>query len=127
MAEFDTLVAALRQWARDRDSQQVTAAVELLIWHEHWLRRKDFVTRCIRTIGGATVIRWANAREFSDWVTEGGSDAPRASTSEAAILDLAVALGEDRFRLANFGTAHRQAVARAVAAAVGLADPREVS
>ena len=42
-----------------------------------------------------------------------------ASTSERAVLDLAVALGEDRFRLANMGAAHRRAIVQAVARALG--------
>lgn len=74
---------------------------------------------CIADTGGITCIRWHLAREFSNKITAGDLDAPRASTGEAAILDLAVALGEDRFRLANMGSAHRKAIVEPVTRAVG--------
>jgi hypothetical protein len=123
MTDFDGLAAKLRSSANG--DCRLQAAVELLVWHEHWLRRADFRRAAMVVRPGGAYINWAKAREFADRVTAGGLDAPRASTSEAAILDLAVALGEDRFRLANFGTAHRRMVAHAVVAAVGLADPKE--
>lgn len=117
-AAAEELTAALRAWARDRDTWR--AAVELLIWHDGWLRRQDFRQACIGSGRGYTCIRWDDARAFADRVSAGGLDAPEASTSEAAILDLAVALGEDRFRLGNMGHAHRRAAVTAVAQAVGL-------
>lgn len=46
MTDFDTLVTGLRSWSANRD-QHVRAAVELLIWHETWLRRLDFQEACI--------------------------------------------------------------------------------
>lgn len=116
--ELARLNSKLRAWAKERDTWR--AAVELLIWHDGWLRRDSFRQACIADIGTTTCIRWHLAREYADKVTAGGLDAPRASTSEAAILDLAVAIGEDRFRLANMGSAHRRAVVAAVAQAVGL-------
>lgn len=110
----ESLVTGLRGWTRDHD-QHVRAAVELLCWHEFWLRRPDFVTACIEQRGPGLIatIDWYEARKFAD-------RGPRASTSEMAILDLAVALGENRYRLSIMGSAHSQAIADAVARAVGV-------
>ena len=58
-------------------------------------------------------VDWDKARAF---VSKGAT----ASTSEMAILDLAVALGENRYRLSIMGAAHSRAIADAVAAAVGV-------
>lgn len=110
--DFDTLVAALRRWTKDHDPH-VRAAVELLIWHEYWLRRADFRKAAVGVSGDEAWIYWARAREYCD-------DSLRASTSEHAILDLAVALGENRFKLSIMGSAHSRAIADAVRQAVGL-------
>ena len=114
MSDFDTTVRALCRWTNDHDLH-VRAAVELLIWHEHWLRRRDFRRACVHddtAIDGSAWINWRQAREFYD-------SAPRGSTSELAILDLAVALGENRYRLSIMGHAHSQAIVQAVARALG--------
>lgn len=101
---------------KDHDPH-VRAAVELLIWHGGWLRRADFTTACVRREAGPAAreawIDWDAAREFVD-------AGAVASTSELAILDLAVALGENRFRLSIMGSAHSRAIADAVRQAVGL-------
>lgn len=112
MTFTDDLTAGLKAWTRHHDLH-VRAAVELLIWHGFWLRRNDFREACVTVERGDVWIRWADAREFAD-------SRPRASTSELAILDLAVALGEDRYRLGIMGTAHSRAIADAVAAACGV-------
>ena len=67
---------------------------------------------------GDTWIDWDAARAFVD-------AGARASTSEMAILDLAVALGENRYRLSIMGHAHSAAIARAVADAVDVPHPAE--
>jgi len=108
----EALIAGLRHWTRSHDPH-VRAAVDLLIWHEFWLRRQDFVRACTKRSGPDTYIDWDAAREFVDAGT-------RASTSEHAILDLAVALGENRYRLSIMGSAHSRAIADAVAQAVGV-------
>jgi hypothetical protein len=113
-SDQDKLVAALRAWTKDHDAN-VRAAVELLIWHGYWLRRADFTSACVHRAGREFWIGWREAREFVD-------AGPRASTSELAILDLAVALGEDRFRLGIMGHAHRRSIASAVMAACGLGE-----
>jgi hypothetical protein len=43
-----------------------------------------------------------------------------ASTSEMAILDLAVTLGESRYRLSIMGAANARSITTAVARAVGV-------
>ena len=47
MSDFDTTVRALRRWIAHHDLQ-VSAAVELLIEHETWIRRADFRARLHR-------------------------------------------------------------------------------
>jgi hypothetical protein len=109
----EALIKGLRAWTREHDAH-VRAAVELLCWHHDgfWLRRADFRTAAIVQRRGEAWIDWDAAREFVD-------AGARASTSEMAILDLAVALGEDRYRLNIMGSAHSQAIAKAVAQATG--------
>jgi hypothetical protein len=114
MSDFDATVRALRRWTATHDAH-VRAAVELLIWHEHWIRRASFATACIHddtAIDGSMWISWRQAREFFD-------SGPRGSSSEMAILDLAVALGEDRFRFGIMGAAHSRMIAQTVARALG--------
>jgi hypothetical protein len=105
------LEAALAAWTRHHDPH-VRAAVGLLIEHDLWLRRADFTCACVHRDGRKAWIDWTAARGFAD-------QGPRASTSELAILDLAVALGENRYRLSIMGTANSRAIADAVARAVG--------
>ncbi len=114
MPDFNATATALRRWTATHDLH-VIAAVELLIWHEHWIRRPDFQRACIHddtAIDGSMWINWRQAREFFD-------SGPRGSSSELAILDLAVALGENRYRLSIMGDAHSRAIAQAVARALG--------
>ena len=112
MPDFDTTVTALRRWARGRDRRDV-AAVDLLAWHEGWLRRADFTAAALVRHGSVLVVSWRKAREFLD-------SGPRGSTSELAILDLAVTLAEDRFRFGIMGDAHSLAIVRAVATALAV-------
>jgi hypothetical protein len=111
MRDFDTTVHALRRWAASMDRRD-QAAVDLLAWHESWLRRADFTTAAVENRGVHLAINWRKAREFYD-------SGPGASTSQLAILDLAVTLAEDRFRFGIMGDAHSQAIVRAVAQALG--------
>lgn len=111
MPDFDTTAHALRRWAANMDASD-RAAVGLLVWHETWLRRADFVAAAVVNRGVHMAIDWTAAREFL-------SSGPSGSTSSLAVLDLAVALGEDRYRFSTMGTAHRRAIVQAVARAVG--------
>jgi hypothetical protein len=105
------LPAALRAWTRHHDPH-VRAAVGLLIEHDFWLRRPDFTRACVHRGGGQAWIDWQAARVFID-------AGPGASTSQLAILDLAVALGENRYHLSIMGVANSRSIATAVARAVG--------
>jgi hypothetical protein len=111
MSDFDTLVRLLRRWTHNHDPH-VREAVELLIWHEMWLRRADFLQACIERGGREAWINWRQARAFVD----AGST---ASTSEMAVLDLAVAIGENRYKFSIMGPAHSRMIAQAVARALG--------
>lgn len=114
MTFADDLAIELRKWTEHHDPH-VKAAVELLIWHDFWMRRTDFCKACVilDAQDHDAWINWANARGFVD-------SGPQASTSELAILDLAVALGENRYRLSSMGNAHSRAIADAVAVACGF-------
>ena len=111
MSDFDTLVVRLRRWTHSHDPH-VRAAVELLIGHETWIRRADFQRACVEQDGREAWINWRKAREFVD----SGSV---ASTTEMAVLDLAVALGENRYRFSIMGPANSRMIAQAVACALG--------
>ncbi len=111
MSDFDTLVRLLRRWTHSHDPH-VRAAVELLIEHETWIRRADFARACIERDAREAWIDWRRAREFA-------SAGSVASTSEMTILDLAVALGENRFRFSIMGAASSRMIAAAVARALG--------
>lgn len=111
MSDFDALVRLLRRWTHNHDPH-VRAAVELLIEHETWIRRADFQRACIEPDGREAWISWHKAREFVD----AGSV---ASTSEMAVLDLAVALGENRYKFSIIGPANSRMIAQAVARALG--------
>jgi hypothetical protein len=110
MSDFDTTARLLRRWTHNHDPH-VRAAVELLIEHETWIRRADFQRAIERNVREAW-INWRKAREFAD----AGST---ASTSEMAVLDLAVALGENRFRFSIMAPANSRMIAQAVARALG--------
>ena len=118
---LDAIVTGLRRWTESHDPH-VRAAVELIIWQDHWLRRGDFRKACVIVDPRDVWINWGNAREFAD-------SRPRGSTSDLVILDLAVALGENRYRLPVMGSKHARAVTEAVADAAGVdivrpAEPR---
>jgi hypothetical protein len=113
MSTTAATVAGLRAWTRHHDAH-VRAAAELLIEHDFWLRRPDFVRACVHRGGREAWIDWTAAREF---ITAGAV----ASSSEMAILDLAIALGENRYRLSIMGAVNSRLIATAVARAVGEA------
>jgi hypothetical protein len=106
----DELEAALRRWLQSGVNDHVRAAVELLIEHGFWTRRDDFIKQAITyhpLDDEAALIRWSGARE----AFEAGL---RASTSELAVLDFAIALGEDRFAWTAMGTGHHAMILHAV-------------
>jgi hypothetical protein len=111
MSDVDTTVRLLCRWTHNHDPH-VRAAVELLIEHETWIRRADFQRACIEKNAREAWINWAKAREF---VNSGSV----ASASEMAVLDLAVAIGENRYKFSIMGPANSRMIAQAVACALG--------
>jgi hypothetical protein len=108
------VIAGLRQWTRHHDPH-VQAAVHLLIDHEQWLRDSAFLSAAVQKASDGDVwINWTEAREAFD-----AGRFSTASATELGILDLAIALGSDRFRLSRMNTVHTQLVARAVGTALG--------
>ena len=107
------IVAGLCAWTRHHDPH-VRAAVDLLIEHDFWLRRPDFVRACVHRSSREVWIDWAQARKL----VNAGSV---ASSSEMAVLDLATALGENRYCLSIMGAANSALIATSVARAVGEA------
>jgi hypothetical protein len=116
---YPALVEGLRAWAAEQD-QHIRAAVELLIEHGVWLHRPEFCKLAVRTAAGRREawISWSDARAS---FTEGAF--LTASSTEVAILDLAIALGENRYRLSSLGAYHSRMVAAAVCRAVGVPKP----
>lgn len=116
MPDLEELVTRLRAWTQGHDPH-VRAAVNLLIWHEYWLRRRDFVRAAVIAAPREAWIRWDAARDFA----EAG---PRSSTSELAVLNFAIALGSDQYRFNHMGHAHAEAIVTAVREAFGLGRAR---
>jgi hypothetical protein len=108
------VAAGLREWTRSHDLH-VRAAVWLLLAHETWPRRPEFLAACVRRSGTEVWIDWRAAREAFD-----AGEFVRASSTEIAVLDLVIALGEDRYRLRAMGDGNARLIAEAVAAAVGV-------
>jgi hypothetical protein len=106
------LATRLRHWTHYHDPH-VRAAVELLIEHGYWLRRPDFTGTCVHHDRRQAWVDWPAARTFAD----AGST---ASGTQMAVLDLAVALGENRYKLSIMGYAHSHMMAAAFAQALGL-------
>ena len=111
----DALVAQLQRWAKNH-SPHVKAAVTLLVEHDYWLRRTAFITAAVMPASDGVYIMWRKAREAFD-----AGEFDRASTSEHAVLDLAISLGEDRFKLTNMGQFHARIMAVAFAEALAVA------
>lgn len=121
--DYDTTVTGLRRWTKNHDPH-VRAAVELLIEHDFWLHSPAFRRACaVSDPDGTAWIKWDQAREFVS-----APVARQASSSQKAILDLAVTLGEDRFRLSRADDREAVMIVRAVARAldmIRLLDVRE--
>jgi len=108
------VVAGLHDWIDGHDAH-VQAAVWLLLAHEVWPRRADFLRACVnRSPDGAWWIDFRAARIAFD---NGEFDA--GSSTEWAVLDLVITLGTDRFRFRAMGPGNARSVATAVAHAVG--------
>lgn len=112
MTDFDTLVTGLRTGGKHQDAHR-KAAVELLIWHETWVRRSSFVRDVIGKSTDGRYVRWSDASDYAD-------TAPRCSSSELNVLRLAIALATDEFGLSGMGHAHADAIVTAFKTALGV-------
>lgn len=112
-ADTNRVYEALRRGAAVQGEHR-RAAVELLIQHEHWLNRADFRHAALTDDPehGEALIRWDQAAEFLD-------NGPRGSTSELAVLRLAVALARDTFDFGVMGHGHRAMIRQALDTALG--------
>jgi hypothetical protein len=121
VADFDTLVTELRAWTKNHDPH-VRAAVELLISDGRWLRRSDFVGECVTTGDGdgTAWIPWYRARDFIE------SSRSSASVTEMRVLEIAVAIGSDQYRLSRMNDEQAEAIVKAFAGALNVeADHRD--
>lgn len=108
------VAAGLHRWIDGHDPH-VQAAVWLLLAHEVWPQRGEFLRACVnRDADGMWWIDFTAARTASE---AGAFDA--ASSTELAVLDLAIAMGTDRFRFRAMGPGNARTIATAVAHAVG--------
>jgi hypothetical protein len=119
-ADFEGLAAGLRAGTRGSDPH-VRAAVELLIGQgEHWLNREDFRVAAIGgngMLGGELAearVRWDEARQFL------AGPGMTASTSQRAILDIAIAIGSNSYRLSRMDDEQARAIVKAFADALNV-------
>jgi len=111
---LEQLMRGLREWTGCHDLP-VRAAVELLIGHGVWLRREEFLRACVhRTADGHYWIDWDEARAAFD-----AGELHAASSTEVAVLDFAIALGEDRYRFGFMGETNTRLLVDATARALG--------
>jgi hypothetical protein len=114
VSDHDALVAGLRKWAHGNDPHR-KAAVELLIADGYWLSQEDFCQAAVAvpTDGAGTAwIAWDRAGAF-------GKQAG-ASSSQKALLALAVSIGGDRYRLSRMDDRQAELIVRALATASGM-------
>jgi hypothetical protein len=111
---MSTLAERLRAGARDAAPHK-NAAVELLISdiHSAWLDNERFVELCVFDTADDAYINWNTVRTAFD---EGLFD--KSSTTERAILDFAIALGEDHYRFAIMDDRQRALLAAATVRAI---------
>lgn len=117
---FYALVEDLKKWAETSDPH-VRAAVKLLIEHEDWIRNPRFVSAAVHFATDGAYIVWRKAREAFD---DGAFNVH--STSQLAVLDLAIILGENRFKLNLMGEYHARVMAAAFVEAAHV-DPVELA
>lgn len=92
----DTLAAQLRAWASG--DHRIEAAVDLLIAHQSWLRRGDFLAACVHATDPDLVTiglpaRWLNFDEAAH-IAQGGPASLPASDSELQVLGIAASLAD---------------------------------
>jgi hypothetical protein len=111
---LSTLIEELRSWVATNDPH-VRAAVELIIEHDVWLRRPEFLSTAVPHAADGHFISWRAARENFDAGTYSC-----ASSTELAVLDLAIDLGADRYRLSRMGDYNSTLIRRTVSRALPI-------
>jgi len=114
MTSLNDLVISLVDWSHGQDAN-VRAAVELLIEHGRWIADRGFRAACITVDDGVAWIDWDAARTAYDAGRFGA-----ASSSEKAVLDFAINLGEDRYEFDRLDSNNRRLVLDATARALGI-------
>jgi hypothetical protein len=109
-------VVGLHRWIDGHDAH-VQAAVWLLLAHEVWPRRTDFLRAGVNRSPDESW--WADFRAARTAFDAGEFHRAGASATELAVLDLAIELGTDRFGFSAMGPGNARAVATAIAHATG--------
>ena len=92
------------------------AAMELLVEHDFWLRRRDFVNGCVRIDArGGAWIDWRQARSELDQ-----DEFEPCSSTQHAVLDFAIALGQDHYLFHRMGLGNAGLLIQAACAALGI-------
>lgn len=122
------LVAALRSWASG--DRAFSSAVELIVEHDVWLHRNDFVGRCITVITDPDVLGDGDPVALIEWVEvrlalETGDLV--GSSSEIAMLKIAASIGAGQpvslqRALSCLGPVDAAAVVDAIIGATGAGD-----
>lgn len=116
----DTEAAAVRaeiiRWAEGKGGAERNAAL-LLVRHDEWLHRPDFLAACTRVLRLPSetrrMIRWTEVRTFA-------YRSPAGPSTHTGILRLAADLATDDYRLTRLGAQDRNLVLDAVAGILGL-------
>ncbi|QUX27896.1 hypothetical protein KGD83_21835 [Nocardiopsis akebiae] len=121
------LVQSLRNWADGFAADR--AAVELLIAHESWLARRDFLDRCVDIVPSEELSDPTRPVAIIDWeeTVRALADALPASSSEVAVLRIAASLGTGepvdlRDTLVGLDATNTAAVATAMVTAAQASD-----
>lgn len=111
----DRLIKGLNATAETSDCH-VAAAVRLLIGHDRWARDETVVSFFMTFESDDRVtVNWAALRQQFD-----AGEFAYASTTEKAVLDFAIALAEDRYRLSIMGDKNCALIREAVAQALDV-------
>ena len=111
MPDFEELAAGLRRRAASRNDRE-RAAVDLLIWHETFLRRRDFFEAAVGIQGDDYYVSWGRAARFAE-------HAAGVSSSQRTVLELAAWIASDPLGLSRLGHIHTYKAAEALADALG--------
>lgn len=88
---YEQLLANLRKWATNMGPS--TLAAVTLLHDSDWLKSQALQDVAVRRVGGSTVIKWDSLRTALD------ADELYASTTQRAVLGLAIVLGQDKLGL----------------------------